>query len=239
MGNLSNKVIRLVNNKSDSNFSISFHHQIKLATKKLNKSSSYQIYSALFSFEFAIYLANIISKANNDSTFKIGIIAPYRAQADIIDKLTVSAKIPSNIDIQVGTIHGFQGDECDIIISVFNTPPSISTSNSMFLNKRNIVNVSISRARDYLFIVMPDDNTENINNLELIRKVENLCKNSNSYSEFNSNKIEQLMFGNSSWIEENTFSTSHQNVNVYKLPEKHYEIRSEDSAVDIQIVDKK
>ena len=207
--------------------------------KRLNKSSSYQIYSALFSFEFSMFLAKIISDANPNEEFKIGIIAPYRAQADIIDKLTISANIPQNIDVQVGTIHGFQGDECDIIVSVFNTPPSITTSNSMFLNKKNIVNVSISRARDYLFIVMPDDNTENVNNLELIKKVEKLCKTNNNYSEYNSNDIEQLMFGNSKWLEENSFSTSHQNVNVYKLPEKHYEIRSEDKAIDIQIVDKK
>ena len=207
--------------------------------KRLNKSSSYQIYSALFSFEFSLFLAKTISDANPNEEFKIGIIAPYRAQADIIDKLTISAKIPQNIDIQVGTIHGFQGDECDIIVSVFNTPPSITTSNSMFLNKKNIVNVSISRAKDYLFIVMPDDNTENVNNLELIKKLENLCKINNNYSEYNSNDIERLMFGNSKWLEENSFSTGHQNVNVYKLPEKHYEIRSEDKAIDIQIIDKK
>lgn len=36
-------------------------------------------------------------------------------------------------------------------------------------------------------------------------------------------------------MEENSFSTGHQSVNVYGLPEKCYEIRSEDTAVDIQI----
>lgn len=43
------------------------------------------------------------------------------------------------------------------------------------------------------------------------------------------------MFNNERYLEENSFATSHQNVNVYGLPEKRYEIRSEDSAVDIQI----
>ena len=33
----------------------------------------------------------------------------------------------------------------------------------------------------------------------------------------------------------NTFSTGHQSVNVYGLPEKYYEVRTEDNAVDIQI----
>ena len=34
----------------------------------------------------------------------------------------------------------------------------------MFLNKKNILNVAISRARDYLFIVIPDDETEGVEN---------------------------------------------------------------------------
>ena len=32
-----------------------------------------------------------------------------------------------------------------------------------------------------------------------------------------------------------SFSTSHQSVNVYGLPEQKYEVRSEDNAIDIQI----
>ena len=47
--------------------------------------------------------------------------------------------------------------------------------------------------------------------------------------------IEKLMFGKFDYLEENTFTTSHQSVNVYELPEQIYEIRSEDNAIDIQI----
>jgi hypothetical protein len=50
----------------------------------------------------------------------------------------------------------------------------------MFLNKQNILNVAISRARaylfDYLFIVMPDDETEGVENLHKIAKIETLVK---------------------------------------------------------------
>lgn len=204
-------------------------------SKRLQHSSSYQVYSALFTFEFVSYFAKAISKANQGGFFRIGIIAPYRAQADLIEKLTGSEDIPSSVDIQVGTIHGFQGDECDIIFAVFNTPPSITSSKDMFLNKRNIINVSISRAKDYLFIVMPDDNTENINNLRLVKRVEQLIKNDGSYSEIQTTELEKLIFGSSTYLEDNSFSTGHQSVNVYGLPEKCYEIRSEDTAVDVQI----
>jgi len=203
--------------------------------KRLQSKTPYQVYSALFAFEFMKYLASLIEMAKGDENFRIGLIAPYRAQADLIDKLMTSVVLPKNVDVQVGTIHGFQGDECDIIIALFNPPPKISTHKDMFLNKLNIVNVSISRARDYLIVLMPDDETENVDNLTLIKKVEMLCKEQPYYTEQHSLEIEELIFGSKSYLEDNSFSTSHQLVNVYGKPEKRYEVRSEDNAVDVQI----
>lgn len=204
-------------------------------SKRLQHSSSYHIYSALFTFEYSTFLARAIAKNNPNECFRIGIIAPYRAQADLIEKLISSEDLPTEVDIQVGTIHGFQGDECDIVFAVFNTPPSITSGKDMFLNKRNIINVSISRAKDYLFIVMPDDNTENINNLRLVKRIEQLVKENDSFTEVHTQDLEQLMFGSNTYLEDNSFSTGHQSVNVYGLPEKRYEIRSEETAVDVQI----
>ena len=203
--------------------------------KRLQHSSSYQVYSALFTFEFAHYFAAKVAATNPTEIFRIGIIAPYRAQADLIEKLICSKDLPSAVDVQVGTIHGFQGDECDAIFVVLNTPPSISASPEMFLNKRNIINVSISRAKDYLFLIMPDDDTDNIQNLRLVKRVEQLVKQGGCYTELHTPELEELMFGSSTYLEDNTFSTGHQSVNVYGLPEKCYEIRSEDTAVDVQI----
>jgi hypothetical protein len=203
--------------------------------KRLQSKSNYQIYSALFSFEFIKHLSAAIKPEKSDEMYRIGLIAPYRAQSDLIDRLLTSTTLPKNVDVQVGTIHGFQGDECDIIIALFNPPPSISSSKEMFLNKLNIINVSISRARDYLFVIMPDDTTENVGNLTLIKKVEKLIKKQSCWLEHQSSSIEELVFGNNTFIEDNSFSTSHQLVNVYGKPEKRYEVRSEDNAVDIQI----
>jgi superfamily I DNA and/or RNA helicase len=203
--------------------------------KQLRGKSNYQIYSALFAFEFVKLISELIGSAKSEKLFRIGLIAPYRAQADLVDKLMASVEIPQGIDVQVGTIHGFQGDECDIIVALFNPPPFISTSREMFLNKLNIINVSISRARDYLFLIMPDDDTENINSLSLIKRVERLCKEQPSWFEQQSPLIEELIFGSKTFIEDNSFSTSHQLVNVYRKPEKRYEVRSEENAVDVQI----
>lgn len=203
--------------------------------KRLQYSSSYQVYSALFTFEYVCYLSRAIAAHYPGSLYKIGVIAPYRAQSDMIEKLLASEELPREVDVQVGTIHGFQGDECDIIFAVFNTPPTISASGEMFLNKRNIINVSISRARDYLFIVMPDDNTENIENLRMVKRVEHLIKSTNAWNESFTKDLEALMFEDAKYLENNAFSTGHQSVNVYRLPEKCYEVRTEDNAVDVQI----
>ena len=215
-------------------FPVSKYESIYRA-KRLNGKTPYHIYSALFAYEFTVWLSNIISQHNPQKRVRIGVIAAYKAQADMIERLIASLKLPEAISVQTGTIHGFQGDECEIIISVYNPPPSITPKKEMFLNKKNIINVSISRARDYLFILMPDDDTENVDNLLLIKKMENIIKESDDYTEYTSNYIEGIMFGQSNFLEENTFSTSHQSVNVYELPEQIYEVRSEDNAIDIQI----
>ena len=86
-----------------------------------------------------------------------------------------------------------------------------------------------------MIVLMPDDETENVDNLTLIKKVERLCKEQSECIELHSPEVEELIFGTKSYLEDNSFSTSHQLVNVYGRPEKCYEIRSEDAAVDVQI----
>lgn len=202
----------------------------------LNKSN-YQVYSALFTVEFVQSLAFQIQLSHKDK-FRIGIICPYKAQATLIEKLLAQQfEDTEKVEIFIGTIHGFQGDECDIIISIFNPPYSISKHPGMFLNKQNILNVSISRARDYLFILMPDDNTQDIENLHKIKKIERLIYRHapNNHSVYESKQIEKIMFGSDTYIYDNSFATTHQTVNVYSKPERKYEVRCEEVAVDVQI----
>jgi hypothetical protein len=205
--------------------------------QKINHSSNYQIYSAIFTYEFTKYITRQINQ-NQNEFFRIGIVCPYKAQSTLVQKLISSSPFETtNVDIQVGTIHGFQGDECDIIISLFNSPPYISDKPDMFLNKQNILNVSISRARDYLFILMPDDSTKNISKLKKIKQIEDLIHihaKENS-TEFHSSQIEEVIFKNKNFIEQNSFTTTHQSVNVYSEAEMLYEIRCEETAIDIQI----
>ena len=206
--------------------------------KRLESGTPYQTYSALFTFEFVRWLSGQIA-ANSADPIRIGVIAPYRAQANLLIKLIDSWEgKPETVNLQVGTIHGFQGDECDIIIVVLNPPPTISNDPRMFLNKQNILNVAISRARDYLFILMPNDETEGIENLRRVGEIERLIRSVDEFSEHSSHDVESLIFGDPKYLEENTFSTGHQMVNVYQKPERYYEVRSDESAIDVQIHEK-
>lgn len=202
----------------------------------LNKSN-YQVYSALFTVEFTTKLVAQIRSAHMDR-FRIGIICPYKAQATMIEK--VLARLHNDdekVQILIGTIHGFQGDECDIVISVFNPPYSIGRSPNMFLNKQNVLNVAISRARDYLFILMPDDKTQDVENLYRVKKIERLAHQHSAgrIAVYETEIIEERLLGSNNYVYDNSFATTHQSVNVYSKPEKKYEIRCEEIAVDVQM----
>jgi hypothetical protein len=163
---------------------------------------------------------------------------PLSGQAALVDKLLASFHLnKKNIRVQTGTIHSFQGDECNVMICLFNPPPNISKSPKSFLNKKNIINVSISRARDYLILLMPDEQTENIDNLFQLRRLEGIVKYylRGVTQMWTSRQVEEMIFGDPDFLYENTFATTHQSVNIYTKAEKKYEIRIEEAAIDVQV----
>jgi hypothetical protein len=107
----------------------------------------------------------------------------------------------------------------------------------MFLNKQHILNVAISRARDYLFLLIPDDNTEGIENLYKIKRIEKLAHRHGAtrLAVYQAEEVEAALLGSRTYVHDHSFATSHQSVNVYSRPEKKYEIRCEEVAVDVQI----
>lgn len=80
----------------------------------------------------------------------IGIIAPYRAQVNLIKNTFADS------DILIDTVHKFQGKERSAVILsttsdrtiVYEDPEHID-----FLNNENLINVAISRAKDKLYVI--------------------------------------------------------------------------------------
>ena len=200
--------------------------------KKL-QGSNVHIYSSIFAVEVCAYLA----KCQQNESFRIGVICPYAPQAQLINKMIEQrTDIPANIEILVGTIHGFQGDQCDIIITVFNPPTGIKVAaDKIMLNNRKIINVAISRACDYLFVLLPHPDSYGYENLTELNRLCGIANHKcSSVALFNADIIEKCIFGNKNYIESNTFVTTHQTANVYTRPSSLYEVRIDENAVDIQ-----
>lgn len=78
----------------------------------------------------------------------VGIISPFRSQANEIKKALRSKGLKG---ISVGTIHTFQGAEYPIII--LSTVYDKYKSNSFIDRSKSLVNVAVSRAKDFFMIV--------------------------------------------------------------------------------------
>jgi AAA domain len=203
------------------------------------KGSPYQIYSSIFCVELIKYIQHNVRLKDVES-YRIGIISPYAIQSNIISKL-LNTIGTGPIEVVTGTVHSFQGDECDLVIVVLNPPKNINRSVRTFVNKKNILNVAISRAKDKMIIMTPydPDNELNIDDLHQIRWIVKLagtkleCKN--DVIGYESPEIEKKLWNNDKFIEDSTFPTTHQSVNIYTKAIRRYEIRQDENAIDVQI----
>lgn len=75
---------------------------------------------------------------------KVGVVAPYRKHADMLQK-----KLPDGAEAD--TIHKFQGREKDVII--FNT---VRSKIGEFIDNPNLINVAVSRAVKEFIVVKPE-----------------------------------------------------------------------------------
>ena len=93
----------------------------------------------------------------------IGIVSPFRAQ---VEQLKISvAKVLSDFmirkhQIEIGTAHTFQGDEKDIILASWAVANNSFPQSLTFLQKPNLFNVAITRARKQMINFVSRDTTE-------------------------------------------------------------------------------
>lgn len=209
----------------------------------LNEDNSIYKVNKLFYSSYHIYCTVLVSeilkefdKANKDERWTIGLIAPYKAQAIILNKVITSFGISKNIKVFSDTVHGFQGDECDLIFFICNPNNYFySGHEKALLSKEYIYNVAISRAKDYLVILHPYTKIKEnvyINRIGLSYK-----NNFGNTKILKAKDFEQFLFNDSGYIENNTYVSGHDNVNVFGLSEMKYFIKTNDTAIDLQIKD--
>lgn len=199
-------------------------------------NSPLQIYSIIFTCRFANYICKQVKEKYPGEEYSIGIISPYKTEADSISNLLESIPmINENCKITCGTVHSFQGDECDIILFVMN-PPSMHAGANAHINNHNILNVAMSRASDYLFILSPQLLEYGLNERDAICTL----ATQEDCLEISASKIESAMSnGNPNFIDENTSICGHNPINVYNEERNQerslYEVRISDTAIDIKI----
>ncbi len=89
-------------------------------------------------------------RKNPENPVSIGIISPFRAQVEQL-KTSVSRVLSEHMirkhRIEIGTAHTFQGDERDIILISWAFASNSFIQSLTFLQKPNLFNVAITRAR--------------------------------------------------------------------------------------------
>lgn len=210
------------------NFPVSIDTSV-LEPKKL-LYSSYHAYAGILVAEIIKHFDNC---NENIQQYSIGVISPYKAQAMLLSKLISSFGISKNLNIHCDTVHGFQGDECDIIVFLINPNNTHFTGHpKALLSKEYIYNVAISRAKDHLWILNPINQKDVNPHISNLRNIAALNKPLNSIS---SKKIERELFGEDEYIVNHSYLTGHDNINVFGQVEMKYFIKAGDSAIDIQL----
>lgn len=191
--------------------------------------SAFHIYSVILAYNFAEYIAKEVNRVGHKD-YTIGIVCPFRAQADAIRGMLENRPIDNDCcSVKCGTVHKFQGSECDAVIVVMNTPSEVTSGSHV--NNANLVNVAISRARDYLFIMTTDHSVDKFWTREALGTL------SEEHSITFGHDLEKMIFGREGFIETNVNISAHMPVNIFYEPCKLYEVKIDEGAVDIQIND--
>ena len=102
-------------------------------------------------------------RKNPDNPVSIGIISPFRAQVEQL-KVSLSKVLSDHMikkhQIEIGTAHTFQGDERDIMLISWAIANNSFPQSLIFLQKPNLFNVAVTRARNKVINFISKDPTE-------------------------------------------------------------------------------
>ncbi len=98
----------------------------------------------------------LIKSLIEDGVRGIGVITPFRDQANAMTRAVVDAYRADDIEdygLAVGTVHAFQGAEYNVVIALLTLGPDESAGSWRFVNKPNLFNVMVTRARRKMIVL--------------------------------------------------------------------------------------
>ncbi|MGH9185914.1 MAG: DEAD/DEAH box helicase [Acidimicrobiales bacterium] len=93
----------------------------------------------------------------------VGIVTPFRAQADALEAAALKAFTADDLealDLRIGTVHAFQGNERDLIITSLGLGPNASAASWRFVEDPHLFSVFVTRARKRLRFLYSADPPE-------------------------------------------------------------------------------
>ncbi len=98
-------------------------------------------------------LVHELAKSGEQS---IGVVTPFRAQADAIEERLVESFGPEEAErlgLRVGTVHAFQGNEREVVVASLALTADDAGGSLRFLQNPNLFNVLVTRARREMVVV--------------------------------------------------------------------------------------
>ena len=123
-----------------------------------------------------VFAENVMSildeiSTHKDADFSIGVITPYKGQVSLLRALKLERNYDDAFDkrIKIGTIHTFQGSECDMIIFDMVDCFTLESGKPNKIGRlyhgnagERLLNVAVSRARHKLIVVCDPEYIKNI-----------------------------------------------------------------------------
>lgn len=103
---------------------------------------------------------------DKEATFSIGVITPYTGQVSLLKARFIAKAYNTDFQdrVKIGTVHTFQGSECDVIIFDIVDCSKFEKGKKAYFGKiyagqqgEQLLNVAISRARHKLIVVCDPD----------------------------------------------------------------------------------
>lgn len=127
----------------------------------------------------AFLIVELLKKAIQEKYESIGVISAYRAQTDLIRRLSQDIFTKEQLElVQIDTVHKFQGNEKDLIIFDITTPKPGSMYDDGSLNDEasRLINVAVSRAEGKCILVCDADKIRKANSeTSLIKMAIDYC----------------------------------------------------------------
>lgn len=98
----------------------------------------------------------IVQELADGGVTSIGVVSPFRAQADALESMLIEQFSPGDIrrmGLRVGTVHTFQGNERDVVVMSIALGDEDGGTSRRFVEDPNLFNVLVTRARKKAIVV--------------------------------------------------------------------------------------